>query len=180
MKRNIQIRLFTLASLLFMVSACNSDFFDLTNPPEFPWQNVNQLEMAAVTPYNTTFNSSWGSYWQSNELIFDCMSDFIYLLPNTAADIPYSEMYYRTTEVRIGNTAFGDIYKTIGACNSALDFYAENDDIPFPNPTENDLANLQRIKGELHFMKAFAYFIAAKNFARHLLHPTFQHLRFCH
>jgi starch-binding outer membrane protein, SusD/RagB family len=177
MKKNIQIRLFTLASLLFMVSACNSDFFDLTNPPEFPWQNVNQLEMAAVTPYNTTFNSSWGSYWQSNELIFDCMSDFIYLLPNTAADIPYSEMYYRTTEVRIGNTAFGDIYKTIGACNSALDFYAENNDIPFPNPTENDLANLQRIKGELHFMKAFAYFIAAKNFAPAPSSPDFSTLK---
>lgn len=154
--------------VVLMNSACqNEDFFELTNPPEFPWLNVNQLEMAAVTPYNRTFSSSWGSYWQQHQLLSDCMSDYIYLLPNTSADIPYSEMYYRTTNVRVGatNGVFNDIYQTIGSCNSALDFYSANNDEPFPNPTENDQANLDRIKGELHFMKAFAYFTAVKIFA---------------
>lgn len=177
MKRYFKLRILLLSAVLLVSSACNKDFFELTNPPEFPWQNVNQLEMAAVTPYNTTFNSSWGSYWMGHALIFDCMSDYIYLLPNTSADIPYSEMYYRTTTVRIGTTAFGDIYRTIGACNSALDFYAANNDVPFPNPTEKDLANLKRIKGELHFMKAFAYFTAAKNFAPSPASPEFTTLK---
>jgi hypothetical protein len=160
---------FIVIVLLFIVgySCNNEDFFELTNPPEFPWLNVNQLEMAAVAPYNQTFSSSWGSYWQNSYLIFDCMSDYIYLLPNTSADIPYTEMYLRTTDVRIGKTdgAFNDIYRTIGACNSALDFYAENEYQPFANPTEKDQANLNRIRGELHFMKAFAYFNALKLFA---------------
>lgn len=182
MKRYNQIRILILCFLIFMGSSCKKDFFELTNPPEFPWQNINQLEMAAVTPYNLTFSSGWGSYWQGHELIFDCMADYIYLLPNTSADIPYSEMYYRTTTVRIGGSngeagAFGDIYKTIGACNSALDFYAANNNIPFQNPTENDLANLDRIKGELHFMKAFAYFIAAKNYAPSPASPDFTTLK---
>jgi hypothetical protein len=166
MYKTAKIILFML--ILIAVNSCsNDDFFELTNPPEFPWLNVNQLEMAAVTPYNQTFSSSWGSYWQNTYLVFDCMSDYIYLLPNTSADIPYSEMYFRTTEVRIGKAdgVFNDIYKTIGACNSALDFFAENDNQPFENPTEKDQANLDRIRGELHFMKAFAYFQALRFFA---------------
>ena len=156
-----------LAFLLLTGNSCeNNDFFELTNPPEFPWLNIDQLEMAAVTPYNLTFSSDWGSYWQNYCLLADCMSEYIYLLPNTSADIPYSEMYYRTTNVRIGKTngIFNDVYETIGACNAALDFYEANDNQPFPNPTESDLENLERIKGELHFMKAFSYFIAAKIF----------------
>lgn len=165
--------------LLMLGSSCNNDdFFELTNPPEFPWLNVNQLEMAAVTPYNLTFSSSWGSYWQNSYLIFDCMSDYIYLLPNTSADIPYSEMYFRTTNVRIGKTdgVFNDIYQTIGASNAALDFYAENDNQPFENPTEKEQANLDRIRGELHFMKAFAYFNAVKFFAPSPASPEFETL----
>lgn len=164
--------------LIFTVSCDNEAFFELTNPPEFPWQNVNQLEMAAVTPYHLTFSSDWGSYWQNYCLLTDCMSDVVFLLPNTSADIPYSEMYYRTTDVRTGKTdgMFGDIYQTIGACNAALDFYSANDDMPFANPTENELANLSRIKGELHFMKAFAYFIAVKIFAPDPSSPDFETL----
>ena len=165
--------------ILLNAGSCNNEeFFELTNPPEFPWLNVDQLEMAAVTPYHLTFGSDWGSYWQNYCLLTDCMSDYIYLLPNTSADIPYSEMYYRTTDVRTGKTdgMFNDIYQTIGACNAALDFYAENDDVPFPNPTENEMANLTRIKGELHFMKAFAYFIAAKVFGPDPSSPDFETL----
>ncbi len=169
MKKILNISKYIAISIgLLLTSSCeNEDFFELTNPPEFPWLNVEQLEMAAVTPYHLTFGSSWGSYWQNYCLVSDCMSEYIYLLPNTSADIPYTEMYYRTTEVRTGkiNGIFNDIYQTIGSCNAALDFYAANDNQPFSNPTENDQANLDRIKGELHFMKAFAYFIAARVFA---------------
>jgi starch-binding outer membrane protein, SusD/RagB family len=174
---NIKYSLATII-LVFTVSCDNETFFELTNPPEFPWLNVDQLEMAAVTPYHLTFGSDWGSYWQNYSLLTDCMSDIVYLLPNTSADIPYSEMYYRTTEVRTGKTdgMFNDIYQTIGACNAALDFYAANNGMPFPNPTEKDLANLSRIKGELHFMKAFAYFYAARIFAPDPSSPEFESL----
>jgi starch-binding outer membrane protein, SusD/RagB family len=174
---NIKYTLTTLI-LVFTFSCNNEAFFELTNPPEFPWLNVNQLEMAAVTPYHLTFGSDWGSYWQNYCLLSDCMSDVIYLLPNTSADIPYSEMYYRTTDVRVGKTdgMFVDIYQTIGACNAALDFYAENNDMPFPNSTEKDLENLLRIKGELLFMKAYAYFIAVKVFAPDPSSPEYKTL----
>lgn len=170
-------------SILISLTACysceNEDFFELTNPPEFPWLNVNQLEMAAVTPYNLTFSSDWGSYWMNYCLLADCMSEYIYLLPNTSADIPYSEMYYRTTEVRTGKTneMFNNIYQTIGSCNAALDFYANNNYRPFENTTEVEDANLERIRGELHFMKAFAYFIAAKVYAPSPASADFESLK---
>jgi starch-binding outer membrane protein, SusD/RagB family len=164
--------------LLNAGSCSNEEFFELTNPPEFPWLNINQLEMAAVTPYHLTFAPSWGSYFQNYHLVTDCMADYIYLLPNTSADIPYTEMYYRTTNVRTdkSHSIYGYIYQTIGACNAALDFYAENDDQPFPNLTENEQENLRRIKGELHFMKAFAYYTAAKVYAPAPSSPEFETL----
>jgi len=166
MKKILNISKYIAISIgLLLTSSCeNDDFFDLTNPPEFPWLNVDQLEMAAVTPYHLTFGSSWGSYWQNYYLFVDCMADYSFLLPNTSADIPYTEMYYRTTDVRTGKTngIFNHAYQAIGSCNAALDFYAENDNLPFPNSTENELINLERIRGELHFMKAFAYFMIVR------------------
>jgi len=70
-------------AVILMALLCNScendEFFELTNPPEFPWLNIDQLEMAAVTPYHLTFGSDWGSYWQNYNLVSDCMSEYIYL-----------------------------------------------------------------------------------------------------
>ena len=178
MKKILKISKYLAVALALLLSnSCeNEDFFELTNPPEFPWLNIDQLEMAAVTPYHLTFGSDWGSYWQNYCLVADCMSEYIYLLPNTSADIPYSEMYYRTTNVRTGKTngIFNDVYQTVGSCNAALDFYESNDNQPFDNPTEKDQANLDRIRGELHFMKAFAYFTAAKIFAPSPASPQFE------
>ncbi|KGE86269.1 RagB/SusD family nutrient uptake outer membrane protein [Phaeodactylibacter xiamenensis] len=156
----IKQRILALSLLLAFAGCNNDDFFELQNPPEFPWLNMEELERGVVTPYNYAFTSSWSNFFGDDRLIFDCMSDAVYLLPNTSADIPFEEMYLRTTGVEMtkANSGFSLGYKCITHANSVLDFLIENDYRPFDNPTERDLANLDRIQGEMQFMRAYAYF----------------------
>ncbi|NJN28307.1 MAG: hypothetical protein HC819_21230, partial [Cyclobacteriaceae bacterium] len=157
--KNIQWVL--LLSMVLAWNACEQDqFFELTNPPEFPWLNVGELERGIVTPYNIAFLSSWDNYFGNTDLISDCMSDLVYLIPNTSADIPYNEMYFRTTDVEINkaNSIFSNAYKAIGACNSVIAFLDENNDEPYTNMTKEDKLNIRRIKGEAFFMRAYSYF----------------------
>ena len=147
--------------MLFALAGCNDvEFFELDNPPEFPWLNMSELERGVVTPYNYAFTNSWSNYFGDDRLIFECMSDEVYLLPNTSADIPFEEMYFRWTSVEMSksNGGFSLGYKCITHANAVLDFLAESDYRPFDNPTEVDLANLDRIQGEMLFMRAYAYF----------------------
>lgn len=158
---NFRTYMLALLVVLVLSPACDDqEFFELTNPPEFPWLNMDELERGVVAPYNIAFSSSWGNYFGNDRLLFDCMSDAVYLLPNTSADIPFEEMYGRTTEVEINKTngGFRDSYKTITHANSVLDFLRENDYRPFPNPTDRAIQNLERIQGEMLFMRAYAYF----------------------
>lgn len=151
--------------LILSALSCNNDnFFELTNPPEFPWLNMSELERGVVTPYNYAFTNSWSNFFGDDRLVFECMSDAVYLLPNTSADIPFEEMYYRTTEVEMSkaNGSFSNGYKCITHANAVLDFLAENEYRPYPNPTANDLENIDRIQGEMRFMRAYAYFYMAR------------------
>lgn len=158
------IKLSIIPLLLIGSSSCRDDFFELTNPPEFPWLNVTELERGAVSPYNIAFLSSWGNFFGDTQLITECMSDQVYLLPNTSADIPFNEMYFRTTDTEIGkaNSVFSNSYKAIGACNSVIDFLNAYNDEPYPDLTPEDKLNIRRIKGEAHFMRAYSYFHVAR------------------
>lgn len=161
-------KLAVILCLILFLPACNDEqFFELTNPPEFPWLNMAELERGVVTPYNITFSAQWNNYFGDDRLIAECMSDEVYLLPNTAADIPYEEMYGRITEVQMikADGGFQNGYKCITHANSVLDFLEENNNRPFANPSEADLLNLDRIRGEMFFMRAFAYFHLARRHA---------------
>lgn len=161
--------------LLINASSCNDDFFELTNPPEFPWLNVTELERGAVSPYNIAFASSWSNFFGDAQLILECMSDQVYLLPNTSADIPFNEMYFRTTDTEINkaNSVFSSSYKAIGACNSIIDFLDANNDEPYPDLTPEDRANIRRIKGEAYLMRAYSYFHVVRIHAPAPSNPKF-------
>ena len=145
--------------------ACDNDsFFELENPPEFPWLNMEELERGVVTPYNITFSSSWGNYFGDDRLLFECMSDMVYLLPNTSADIPFEEMYFRLTgdQMSKANQSFRRGYLTITHANSVLDFLKENNFRPYEGMNADDIQNISRIQGEMLFMRAYAYFSLAR------------------
>jgi starch-binding outer membrane protein, SusD/RagB family len=154
----------TIVSLfaMFQSSCEHEDFFELTNPPEFPWLNVTEFERAAVSPYNYSFFFEWGGHFAiADRIIFDAMTDLIYHIPGSSANYPVTEIYNRQTNVEIqrANASFTAGYRSIGIINAALDFYYENDGDPYPNASTSDKENnLKRIAGELHFMRAYAYF----------------------
>ena len=143
-------------------SCDHEEFFELTNPPEFPWLNITEFERAAVSPYNYAFYSGWGGHFLfSDRVILDAKTDLIYNIPDASANYPVMEVYNRQTDVNIdrANESFQAGYRAIGIINAALDFYYENDQDPYPNASSADKEhNLKRIVGELHFMRAFSYF----------------------
>ncbi|MEL7118194.1 MAG: RagB/SusD family nutrient uptake outer membrane protein [Bacteroidota bacterium] len=154
-------RILLLSFFILLLSSCNNnEFFELTNPPEFPWLNMEELERGVVTPYNVTFTSSWGNIFGDDRLIFDAMSDLLYLLPNTSADIPFEEMYFRWTgdQMQKSNSGFRRSYLAITHANSVLDFLAENDFRPYDGMNSVDFQNIDRIHGEMLFMRAYTYY----------------------
>lgn len=147
---------------LFTNSCEHEEFFELTNPPEFPWLNVTEFERAAVSPYNYSFYSDWGGHFaMADRVILDGVTDIIYHIPGSSASYPVLEIYNRQsmTNISRADVSFLAGYRSIGIINAALDFYYENDEDPYPNASASDKENnLKRIAGELHFMRAFAYF----------------------
>ncbi len=158
--KNIIIGSVFLAGLF--TSCEHEEFFELTNPPEFPWLNIGEFERAAVSPYNYAFYSGWGGHFaMADRVILDGMTDIIYLIPGASANYPVTEIYFRQTSAPISraNESFSSGYRAIGIVNAALDFYYNNDEDPYPDASEADKENnLKRIIGELHFMRAFAYY----------------------
>lgn len=147
--------------MIISVAGCEDEFFRLTNPPEFPWLTVSEYERAAVSPYHYSFFSGWGGgFFMTDRVARDGMTDYIYRIPGASANYPIEAVYLRQTNIDDSRNAesFSAGYNSIGLINSALDFYYDYNGDPFPNATESDrLNNVDRIAGELHFMRAFAY-----------------------
>ncbi|NJM94333.1 MAG: RagB/SusD family nutrient uptake outer membrane protein [Cytophagales bacterium] len=116
------------------------------------------MELAASGAYNKTFLSDWDNPVGNNLLAFECIGDHVYLLPQTSANIPYNELYQRRFGINLSdNSSFSLSYDAIGVCNNGISFFEENNNLPFPQATSTELASLERIKGELHLIRAFNY-----------------------
>jgi hypothetical protein len=148
--------------LLFLHAGCNDEaFFDLTNPPEFPWLNMNELELGVVSPYKIAMQSSWGGHFGiANRVMQDIVTDQAQLAPGTSSDYPFNELYFRRTDVPVGriDDSFNAAYLTIGTANAVLDFLYANDREPYKSMTSTDRQNIDRMEGELLFMRAYAYY----------------------
>lgn len=155
--------------LLFVNTGCKKDFFDLKNPPEQPWQTIQEFEKAPIGAYaNLLIPGGWSGLVSQSRVLNEASSDESYLIPNTAANIPYNEMYNRLSTSVIDNTKvpFNLAYKVIAICNGGLDFIDENGGNPFPNLSQSDIDNnLKRIQGELLFVRAYSYYRLMNIFA---------------
>jgi len=168
-KSFIYKRIIGLLLPVFLLGGCTDSFFELENPPEFPWLTVDEFERAAVSPYNYAFFSGWGGNFYTTDVVFmDCMTDLVYRIPGASANFPIDPVYLRQTDIDDGRnqTSFSAGYQAIGLINSALDFYYEYDGDPYPDAKPEDkLNNVDRIAGELHFMRAFCYLHHCKRHA---------------
>jgi hypothetical protein len=152
------------------VSACNEEeFFELENPPQAPWQNLSDMEKAPIGAYyGLSGNGGSRTIFGCGRLIGELYADAVALAPEVegfSVDGDAADMYARGTEgTSIGlfdNSMFNSGYFAIGFANGALDFIEEAEDDPFPNEP-GSMEEIKRIKGELYFVRAYAYYWVAR------------------
>jgi tetratricopeptide (TPR) repeat protein len=160
------LRSLVLASVLFAATSCNDEeFFGLDNPPEFPWQSILEFEKAPVGAYyGLTGNGGGRSIFGIGRIAGEIYADGVQIADPEFGFQPNEDvvqMFQRnTTDAQVpvfDNGLFRSGYFAVGFANGALDFFysPENNGNPFPDA---DLENNRRIGGELHFIRAYAYY----------------------
>ncbi|MCR9102517.1 MAG: RagB/SusD family nutrient uptake outer membrane protein [bacterium] len=169
--KSFKIKTWFIALLVLgLVSCDNEAFFELTNPPEAPWQSLEELEKAPIGAYYC-LSGNGGS---RTMFVYGRMAGEAYADGMALASIEegypvqndVEDMYNRDVEGKsiaiFDNAIFRNAYFAIGHANGALDFIAANDGVPFPEEGP-DATN--RIEGELRFVRAFAYYYLARIYA---------------
>jgi tetratricopeptide (TPR) repeat protein len=155
------------AGIVFLlVTSCeNKDFFELERPVERPWLTLTEFERAPIGSYREIFatNTSWGNGYNYWYIYKNAVGDDVaWATPGDA-----SWGWYRDTENEKGwlREMFVDCYKTISSVNDAIQYVEENGGNPYPDISEEDkVNNLDRIVGELYFLRGFAYYMLATTF----------------
>ncbi len=156
--------------LSFLGSACNqNEFFELQNPPQAPWQTLADLEKAPIGAYyGLSGNGGFQTIFGCGRFIGELYADGVTLAPQSegfSVNGDAEDMYTRATagtEIQLyNNSMFNSGYFAIGFANGALDFINAANDNPFPNQP-GSMPEVARIKGELYFVRAYAYYWIAR------------------
>lgn len=153
--------------LAFLGTACDNDeFFELTNPIEAPWLNATEFDAAAIGGYYAlTGNGGNRAMMAHRRMASDFTADIGVFIPEAAGGSDFISVYEREkTEISMFSSAiFRPAYATIGFANGAIDFYLENDGDPYP--FDPNRSQVERIIGEMYFLRGFAYWNLAKVYA---------------
>ncbi len=149
---------------IFTLTGCQDEaFFELKRPVQPPWLTLDDFEKAPIGAYyGLSGNGGWRSIFAAGRIAGEVYADGVNLAPitdgfNTDGDV--EDMYDRIGEFQISvfdNAVFNSGYFAVGFANGALDFIEENDGDPFPLANRPD--EIDRIKGELLFVRAYAYY----------------------
>ena len=154
MKKIIK-HILVLVIMIIYTSSCN-DYFELEQPPEPAWNTVTEFERAPIGLYATLFSgANWNNPWVNNTVVKVSMGDDVDWVSNAEWG------YWRETKEhnRYTTRAFHLIYRAVAGANDALQFVEEHNGNPFPEASEDDKENnVDRIIGEIHFIRGFAYF----------------------
>lgn len=156
----------TILLFALMLNACDNDaFLEIKRPPEFGWKNMAELEFAAVSPYSKYFYGGWGAMhgiFVTNQVM---MSDYFKFLGNSE-DYSTDQLYNRKWSQRITEieSNYTSLYTVIGLANNGLNFVVRNNGNPFKTTDSAQINEVKRIKGELLFMRANAYYQLATTF----------------
>lgn len=151
-------------SLLFILitSSCKKDYFQLERPPQNPWTTLAEFDRAPIGLYWSLFvGDSWSNPWTNAILPKVSGGDDV----NWINDAEWG--YWRKTKEfnRYTDRAWFQIYRTVGGANDALSFVERNNGNPYPDENEANIKNnLNRIVGECHFIRAYAYFLLETTF----------------
>ena len=152
--------------------SCN-DYFELERPVQYPWQNASELELAVREGYLQLSNSSWESPLGALTLIHFGQSDIAQFLTEAIQGDSYAFQYYNReyttapTDKEV-EWCFKYLYYIITSDNAALqlleDAEADKKD-PFDGMVEADREFVKRLRGELYFTRAVAYWFLARIYA---------------
>ncbi len=169
MNRYIKVLFVFIFSFSFIACENDEEFFQLTNPPESPWQSLLDLEKAPIGAYyGLTGNGGFRAIFTMGAVAAEAFADGIALADpaegfNVDSDV--EDMYNRAhAGTQIGsfdNHMFNSGYFAIGFANGAIDFI-ESAEGNNPFPGENRPDEVDRIRGELYFVRAYAYYWVAR------------------
>jgi hypothetical protein len=161
MKKNI----FLICIVLLSIISCKKkDFFQQQRPPESPWNNITEFDRAPRGAYSQLF--AWNDW--DNVFDFWCLyknavgDDVAWATPGDAA-----WGWYRDTKNNKFwlDQVFTITYQVIASINDALQFVEDKGGNPYPNISSDDKTyNLDRIVGELYFLRGYAYYMDATLF----------------
>lgn len=167
----IQSKLNLLAlTIVIFFSGCNDEFIEPKYTPEFPWQTLEQLEMAVILPYSTCL-AGWDKPMGVYGLYEMLATDICTLIPGQAGNFPWNEFYNRkmretpleAPSMKWLKLSYQSLFNTIAGCNEPLEWLNSTDpkllfskELPV-----NVEAVVPRVKAELYFFRGFAYYWAA-------------------
>jgi len=178
MKNIIKYTIASLAVCITLIGCKKEDFLTPEQVPAFPWTNLETFERAAVAPYNNFIDGGWGDALGGLPLLDIGASDLGAKAKTVAEAMTPWDVYcyrrFRQTVVsssgdsRVGGgkqfTIFKEMYIQINSCNDAMDFIDKaGDGEIFPGVTK-DNETIKRIKAELLFNRARAYFMLVTQF----------------
>jgi starch-binding outer membrane protein, SusD/RagB family len=157
--------IFLACIFLMQLTACEDEqFFELKRPVESPWIKLAEFDRAPIGIYCKLFSpSDWG----------DCINYWLLYKNAVGDDVAWSTPgdntwgWYRDTENNkyLLDDVFNGDYKAISGANDALQFVEDKGGEPFANISSDDKTyNLDRIVGELHFLRGYAYYMNATVF----------------
>ena len=151
--------------LLLEITSCKKkDFFELQRPPESPWNNITEFDRAPRGAYSKLFaTGDWGNVFNYWYLYKNAVADDVDW--STPGDAAWG--WYRDTQNNKDwvDQVFSTTYQVIASINDALQFVTDKGGVPYPGISSDDKTyNLDRIVGELYFLRAYAYYMDATLF----------------
>ncbi|MDJ1502505.1 RagB/SusD family nutrient uptake outer membrane protein [Xanthocytophaga agilis] len=148
--------------LLLASGGCSEEYFELKRPPQTPWSTVEEFERAPIGLYASLFSGdSWNMAWVDVTIVKTSMGDDVDWVNNAEWG------YWRKTKEfnKYTDKGFLLIYRAIAGANNALEFVEANNGNPFPTESEENIQdNVNRIVGELYFIRAYSYYLLETTF----------------
>ncbi|MEM6844694.1 MAG: RagB/SusD family nutrient uptake outer membrane protein [Bacteroidota bacterium] len=149
------------------LSACDNDEFLTNERFSFAYGTPAEYEFAAQGAYaKVNSHPSPGNTVFTNFMMSKLMaSDEILRLEGIAESGTVPQAYFRDFEnenTYVGSTNFGRAYDGILNANFGIQFYEEANGEPFGELIAEEQAGVDRVAGELYFLRAYFYYWLAR------------------
>ena len=162
-----------LLSIVISLVSCDK-YFELERPVLYPWQNPSELELAVREGYRQLCCQDWENPIGTLCLMHLGQSDVVQKLPEsmhlgaTYCDQFYNRAYRTAPTDKEVDWCFKYLYYIITNNNTALQLLEDAEvgaTDPFEGMLDADREFVKRLRGELYFMRAVAYWYLARIYA---------------